>query len=75
MNLDVKITEGDKVVFERSVPTSLLPRDFLPTWQRTSADTKRPTIHNAGAWVTPNDPAVEQFLGKAKQLRLFGPPG
>jgi hypothetical protein len=71
VNLDVKVTEGDKVLYERSIATSLLPRDYLPTWERTSADTKRITFHNMGAWVTPNDPAVEQFLGVAKQ-RLVG---
>lgn len=71
VSLDVKVTENDKVVFERSLPTELLPRDYLPTWHKTSADTKRPTLHNAGAWVTPNDPSVEQFLAAAKQ-RLTG---
>lgn len=71
VSLDVKVTENDKVVFERSLPTELLPRDYLPTWHKTSADTKRPTLHNAGAWVTPNDPAVEQFLAAAKK-RLVG---
>nr|MBA3500534.1 hypothetical protein [Deltaproteobacteria bacterium] len=71
VSLNVKVTENDKVVFERSVPTELLPRDYLPTWHKTSADSKRPTLHNTGAWVTPNDPSIEQFLTKAKQ-RLVG---
>lgn len=71
VNLGVHISENGKVISEHTVPTTLLPRDYLPTWQRTSADTKRPTLHNTGAWVTPNDPAVEQFLGIAKQ-RLVG---
>lgn len=71
VNLDIKVTENDKVVYEHSVGTQLLPRDYLPMWQRTGADTKRRTYFNTAAWVTPNDPAIEQFLGVAKQ-RLVG---
>ncbi|MDQ3369662.1 MAG: hypothetical protein M3680_29890 [Myxococcota bacterium] len=68
---DVKVTEGTTVIYESSVPVELLPRDYLPTWQKTSEDTKRPTLHNLGAWVTPNDPSIETFLTAAKQ-RLRG---
>ncbi len=71
VQLDVKVTEGNDTVYERSIPTELLPRDYLPTWQKTGEDSKRPTLHNVGAWVTPNDPAIDAFLGEAKK-RLVG---
>lgn len=71
VQLDVRVFEGGAAVFEQSMPVELLPRDYLPTWHKTSEDTKRPTLHNLGAWITPNEPAVEALLTTAKQ-RLVG---
>ena len=71
VQLDIKVSEGTDVVYEQSAALVVLPHDYLPTFEKIGADTRRPMIQNAGAWVTPNDPAVETLLSDAKK-RLVG---
>ena len=71
VQLDIKVADGDTVLFEQSGSIELLPRDYLPTFEKIGEDTMRPALHNAAAWVTPNDPAVEALLTAAK-ARLVG---
>ena len=65
--LELSILDGKQTVFEDSRALELLPRDYLPTWEKIGADTLRPAIHNVAAWVTPNDPAIDRLLAAAKQ--------
>lgn len=69
--LHVRIVElaksGDQVVIDETVPLEVLPRDYLPLKRKVGADSLVPTYGFLGAWVTPNDKAIDGFLTKAKQ--------
>jgi hypothetical protein len=75
--LAIKVTAldsgGEKVLYEKSYPITLLPRDTLPLSQHVAADELKPTPGFIAAWVTPNAPAVDQFLQVAKQGVEQGP--
>ncbi len=71
--LALKIIEvtatGDKSIVDETIPIDVLPRDYLPLRRKVGADSLVPTYGFLGAWITSNDKAVDEFLGKAK-LRL-----
>jgi hypothetical protein len=53
-------------LLSRSLPVKLMPFDSLPFSIKTPQNT-HPTLYEfMGAWVTPNSPAIEQFLTAAK---------
>ena len=58
-------------VLDRTLLIQVLPRDNLPLSRKTGEDDIRPTYNYAAAWVTPNAPAIDAFLAKAK-ARLPG---
>ncbi|MBL8911940.1 MAG: hypothetical protein JNM17_14700 [Archangium sp.] len=70
--LDLKVvaisSKGEQVVFQKSAPIELQPRDYLPT--ATWLDEEKALAENhfnyMAAWVTPNTRAVEAFLTEAK---------
>jgi hypothetical protein len=54
-------------VFDETLPIEVLPRDYLPLKRKVGADSMVPTFGYLGAWITPNDKAVDGFLSRAKQ--------
>ena len=58
---------GDKTIVDETLPIEVLPRDYLPLRRKVGADSLVPTYGFLGAWITSNDKAVDEFLGKAKQ--------
>jgi hypothetical protein len=68
--LALKIIEetktGDKSIVDETIPIEVLPRDYLPLQRKIGADKMVPTYGYLGAWITSNDKAVDEFLGKAK---------
>lgn len=60
---------GDVVVVQRSVATSLSPRDYLPmgTLEDELGRGFNRDSRYVAAWITPNDKAVEAFLTEAKR--------
>ena len=75
--LAIKVTAldpgGEKVLYEKSYPITLLPRDTLPLSQHVAADELKPTPGFIAAWVTPNAQAIDQFLQTAKKGVDQGP--
>ena len=71
---DVRVedTATREVLFEQSLPAQILPRSYLPTAEKLG-DSRRVTLHNTAAWVTPNVPAVEEFLTAAKKRLVKRP--
>ncbi len=67
VNVELKVSDGDKVVYEQSLESDLQPRDSLPLAIRQGKDTLVPTNEFIGAWITPNATAVDKFLKKAKK--------
>lgn len=71
--ITVKVTKldpaGDVLVVQRSVATSLSPRDYLPmgTLEDELGRGFNRDSRYVAAWITPNDKAVEAFLTEAKQ--------
>lgn len=66
VQLNVKVTAGDKVVHEHSLEADLHPRDTLP-FAVNVGDVQKVTNDYIAAWVTPNSKAVEKFLAQAKK--------
>ena len=58
---------ADRPVMQESVPVTVLPRDSLPLWRETGADSTKMTPEFIAAWVTPNAKSIEAFLTAAKQ--------
>jgi hypothetical protein len=71
VQVHLKVSElgagGERLVYEDTTRSSLLPRDFLPLKRKLGADFARQTPEYIGAWITPNARAVEAFLTAAKQ--------
>ncbi|MCC6526762.1 MAG: hypothetical protein IT373_29205 [Polyangiaceae bacterium] len=71
--LTVKVSKldpaGAELVLERSVKSSLGPRDYLPmgTFEDELGRFFTRDSRYVAAWVTPNDKSVEAFLGEAKR--------
>ncbi len=67
-NLVVNIIDqaSNSLLFNESYPVKLLPFDSLPFTIKTSQNTHPLRFEFMGAWVTPNSPAIEQFLTAAK---------
>jgi hypothetical protein len=57
---------GEKSIIDETLTIEVLPRDYLPLRRKVGADSMVPTYGYLGAWITSNDKAVEEFLGKAK---------
>jgi tetratricopeptide (TPR) repeat protein len=53
-------------LLSRSLPVKLMPFDSLPFSIKTPENTHPMRWEFMGAWVTPNSPAIEQFLTAAK---------
>ena len=57
--------DGEKVVYEQSIPITLEPRDELPLFRYLDADTvdKSRTSPFLGAWITPEAKGILAFVG------------
>jgi TPR repeat protein len=66
--LVVNITDEatNNSLLSRSLPIKLMPFDSLPWSIKTPQNTHPRREEFIGAWVTPNSPAIEQFLTAAK---------
>jgi hypothetical protein len=51
---------------DQSYDVEILPHDYLPLERSVGSDSHRSTLANALAWITPNAPAVDELLAKAK---------
>ncbi|MCE9571589.1 MAG: hypothetical protein K8W52_00385 [Deltaproteobacteria bacterium] len=68
----IETTKGaDRAILDETMPIEVLPRDYLPLRRKVGADSMVPTYGYLGAWITPNDKAVDAFLTEAK-ARLPG---
>jgi len=70
--LAIKVTDGDHVIVDETVPIEVLPRDYLPLRRKVGADSMVPTYGFVGAWIMSNDKEVDKFLGEAKKLSPGG---
>lgn len=57
----------ERILYDETLPVSLLPRDSLPLSRRIGEDNFLTTFEYAAAWVTPNAKAVDAFLSTAKK--------
>lgn len=57
---------GETTVFDETIQIEVLPRDYLPLKRKLGPDAMVPTFGFMGAWITSNDPTVDEFLAKAK---------
>lgn len=62
------VTETSTVLYEQSIPITILPRTFVPLF-RTDGESEYLTWGYLAAWVTPNAKEIQKFLSTAKSFK------